>query len=121
MSCYRKQIVLRVPADRVGVRDQQAYDRFEYDHPGALDYEVGHMSYSLASIADRRYFDYWLYDADAPGLCALDSYQKSRRLTPREKERYRGAFQALFPQVDMDDVRRCEYVWYDGIEAPDCW
>lgn len=121
MSCYRKQIVLRIPADRVGIYDRESFDRFETDHPGLLDFEVGHLSYSLASTDDRRFFDYWLYDADVPELCALDSYRKSRRLTPREKEKYREVFQTLSPEVDMDDVRRCEYVWYDGIEAPDCY
>lgn len=121
MSCYRKQIVLRIPADRVGIHDLETFDRFELDHPGVLDYEVGHMSYSLACTDDKRFFDYWLLDEDMPQLCALDSYQKSRRLTPREKEKYRAAFQTLSPDVDMDDVRRCEYVWYDGIEAPDCY
>ena len=120
MSCYRKQIVLRIPADRVGVHDREAFDRFELDHPGVLDYAVGHMSYSLASTEDRRFFDYWLCDEDMPRLCALDSYQKSRKLTRREKEKYREAFLTLSADVDMDDVRRCEYVWYDGIEAPDC-
>ncbi|MER2143905.1 MAG: hypothetical protein ABS888_08900 [Eubacteriales bacterium] len=120
MSCYRKQIVLRIPADRVGIHDREAFERFELDHPGVLDYEVGHLSYSLASTDDRRFFDYWLYDEVMPYLCALDSYQRSRSLTSREKDRYREVFRTLSLSVDMDDVRRCEYVWYDGIEAPAC-
>ena len=120
MSCYRKQKVLRIAADRVGIHSREAYDRFEAEHPGALDYEVGHMSCSLANNGDRLYFDYWLYDRDMPGLCALDAYQRSRGLTPTERRKYTAVFQRLFPDVNMDDVRCCEYVWYDGIEAPEC-
>ena len=120
MSCYRKQKVLRVPAERVGVMDHAAYKRFETEHPGMLDYEVGHMSCSLASQGDRLYFDYWLYDRDMPEMCALDAYQWSRCLTSMERRKYTSVFQRLFPEVNMDDVRYCEYVWYDGIEAPEC-
>jgi len=120
MSCMRKQKVLRVPADRVGVRDRAAYERYEAEHPGMLDYEVGHMSCSLASTGDRLYFDYWLYDRELPGLSALDAYTCSRPLTSMERRNYSAAFRRVFPEVDMDDVRYCEYVWYDGIEAPEC-
>lgn len=121
MSCYRKQKVLRIAADRVGIRDRADYERFETEHPGALDYEVGHMSCSLANSDERLFFDYWLYDRDMPELCALDAYQWSRGLTSMERRKYTAAFQRLFPDVSMDDVRYCEYVWYDGIEAPACF
>ena len=120
MSCYRKQKVLRIAADRVGVHGREAYERFEKEHPGALDYEVGHLSCSLAGLGERRYFDYWLYDRAMPELCALDAYQWSRPLTTMERRKYGPAFRRLFPDVDLDDVRYCEYVWYDGIEAPEC-
>ena len=120
MSCYRKQKVLRIAADRVGILSREAYDRFEEEYPGDLDYAVGHMACSLANSGDRLYFDYWLYDRDMPGLCALDAYAWSRVLTSMERRKYAAAFRRLFPNVDMDDVRYCEYVWYDGIEAPEC-
>ncbi len=120
MSCYRKQKVLRIAADRVGVRDRETYERFEADHPGTLDYEVGHLSYSLAGAGDRLYFDYWLYDRAMPHLCALDAYAWSRPLTTVERRKYGPAFRKVFPDVVLDDVRYCEYVWYDGIEAPEC-
>ena len=120
MSCYRKQKVLRIAADRVGIQSREAYDQFEAEYPGDLDYAVGHMACSLANSGDRLYFDYWLYDRDMPGLCATDAYQWSRGLTSMERRKYTAAFQRLFPDVDMDDVRYCEYVWYDGIEAPEC-
>lgn len=120
MSCYRKQKVLRIAADRVGVRDRAAYERFELDHPGALDYEVGRVSYSLASTGDKLYFDYWLYDRAMPDLCALDAYEWHRPLTTVERKKYGPALRRVFPDVDLDDARYCEYVWYDGIEAPGC-
>ena len=120
MSCMRKQKVLRIAAERVGIRDREAYDRFEAEHPGALDYAVGHMSCSLANNGDKLYFDYWLYDRDMPGLCAADACQWRRDLTTMERRKYSAAFQRVFPNVNMDDVRYCEYVWYDGIEAPEC-
>ncbi len=50
MSCIRKQIVLRIPADCVGVPDAQTYYDYENAHPGVLDFEVGHLSYSLARL-----------------------------------------------------------------------
>ena len=118
MSCIRKQIVLRIPADCVGVPDAQTYYDYENAHPGVLDFEVGHLSYSLSSTEKQQYFDYWLLDKDMPKASALDCYAKSRPLTSVEKERYRFVFQLLSPDVDMDRVRYCEYVWYDGIEAP---
>ena len=53
MSCYRKQKVLRIAADRAGIHSREAYDRFEAEHPGALDYAVGQVSCSLANSGDR--------------------------------------------------------------------
>ena len=120
MSCYRKQKVLRIAADRVGVHGREAYERFEREHPDALDYEVGHVSCSLANADGRLYFDYCLYDRDMPHLCAEDAYTWSRPLTSVERRKYGPAFRRLFPQVNLDDARYCEYVWYDGIEAPAC-
>lgn len=121
MSCVRKQIVLRIPAEAVGVVGREAYDRFDREHPGLLDYQVNHLSYSLSSTGDRLYFDYILSDEEVPGGCALDFYAKSRALKPREKSRYLPVFRRLHPDVDMDKVRRCEYVWYDSTESQDCY
>ena len=66
MSCIRKQIVLHIPADCVGVPDAQTYYDYENAHPGVLDFEVGHLSYSLSSTEKQQYFDYWLLDKNRP-------------------------------------------------------
>ena len=121
MSCMRKQVVLRIPASCVGVHDQKTYDDFECKHPGLLYYEAGCLSYSLATCGEKRYFDYILYDSPLPHLSSLDSCSKARLLSGREKRKYLHVFRRLSPAVNMNDVRYCEYVWYDGTEAPDCY
>ena len=120
MSCIRKQIVFRIPAEAVGIRTEAAYERFERTHPGVLDFRVRHLSYSLGNFGGRRYFDYVLYDSPMPNGSALDSYWRARPMAPWEKRRYLPVFQRLSPTVDMDQVCYCEYVWYDGTDAPEC-
>ena len=56
-----------------------------------------------------------------PQASALDHYAKSRPLTDQEKGKYQRLFRRLSPYVNMDDEHYCDYVWYDGIEAPDCY
>ncbi len=120
MSCIRKQIVYRIPAEAVGIRTEAAYERFDQKHPGVLDFRVRHLSYSLGNSNGRRYFDYVLYDSPVPNGSALDSYWKARPMAAWEKRRYLPIFQRLSPAVDMDQVRYCEYIWYDGTDAPEC-
>ncbi len=45
----------------------------------------------------------------------------ARPLDRNEAERYLPLYQALFPRFTLEDmrsVRRCEYEWYDGTNAP---
>lgn len=120
MSCVRKQKVFRIPAEAVGVFGETAYERYEFDHPGVLDFEVGHLSYSLGNCGERRYFDFILHDSLVPGGCALDFYWEARPMTGRERQRYLPVFRRLSPIVDMSRAWYCEYVWYDGCNAPEC-
>ena len=120
MSCIRKQIVIRMPAEAVGVCTEEAYERFEGEHPRLLDFRVGSLSYSLGNCDGRRYFDYVLYDRPVKNGSALDSYSKARPLTERERRQYWPIFWRLSKKVDMRAARYCEYVWYDGTDAPEC-
>ena len=39
--------------------------------------------------------------------------------------RYEGTpktvFKKILPCIDLDDVHYCDYTWYDGVEAPECY
>lgn len=120
MSCIRKQIVIRIPAEAVGVLTEAAYERLERERPRLLDFRVRHLSYSLGNCGERRYFDYILFDRPVKNASALDAYWQARPLTHRERRQYRPIFRRLSPGVDMREARYCEYVWYDGTDAPEC-
>ena len=121
MSCTCRQVVLRIPASAIGIHTEEAYNSFEKDHPRLLKWREGHFTTSASNCGEKRYFDYVLLDSALPQASALDHYTKSRPLTDREKGKYQRLFRRLSPYVNMDDVHYCDYVWYDGIEAPDCY
>lgn len=120
MSCIRKQIVIRMPAEAVGIFTEDAYWRLERERPRLLDFRVRHLSYSLGNCGERRYFDYVLCDSPVQNGSALDSYWKARPLTDPERRQYGPIFRRLSPGVDMHAARYCEYIWYDGTDAPEC-
>ena len=120
MSCIRKQIVIRMPAEAVGVFTEEAYWDLERERPGLLDFRVRHLSYSLGNSDGRRYFDYVLCDSPVKNGSALDACWKARPLTDRERRQYWPIFWRLSPKADMGAARYCEYVWYDGTDAPEC-
>ena len=120
MSCIRKQIVIRMPAEAAGVLTEEAYWALEQQRPGLLDFRVRHLSYSLGNADGRRYFDYILYDSPVQNGSALDSYWTARPLTDREQRQYWPIFWRLSPKADMGKALYCEYIWYDGTDAPEC-
>ncbi len=120
MSCVRKQAVFRIPAEAVGIYTETDYHQYEFRHPGVLDFEVDHLSYSLGNCGDRRYFDYVLYDSPVENGSMLDAYWEARPMTGRERQRYLPIFRRLSSMVDMRQAWYCEYIWYDGTDAPEC-
>ncbi|MBR5058573.1 MAG: hypothetical protein IKX04_08400 [Clostridiales bacterium] len=111
MSARLFEIVLRIPCSLVGVEDPW---KFSEEHADKFASPFEDLGFHVAPTI-RPFFDYVL-------KCEVtdkDSYGEMRALTKSEKEKYRPRFQALFPNIDMDQVRYVEFVWYDSIEAPD--
>lgn len=111
MSARIKMSVLRVPCERVGVDDPWAFAEAH----GAFFPDLGAYPHFAVAPTVRPFIDYVLREHVTDG----PSYGKTRGLTAAEQCKYEPAFRALFPAVDMRDVRFVEFCWYDGCEAPD--
>ena len=111
MSARIKMSVLRVPCEQVGVDDPWAFAEAH----GAFFPDWGTYPHFAVAPTVRPFIDYVLREHIPDG----PSQGKTRGLTAAERRRYEPAFRALFPAVDMRDVRFVEFCWYDGCEAPD--
>ena len=111
MSARIKMSVLRVPCECVGIDDPWAFsEEHEEFFPAG-----GPCPHFAVSPTVRGFIDYVLSER----ICREESYGKTRGLTPAEQRKYAPALRALFPQINMEDVRFVEFCWYDGCEAPD--
>ena len=117
MSCLRNQIVLRVPCAKYGITDSHQYLK---EHQGFISWDERTFCPSLASLK-RKYIDYILHDQPLQYSEYAHLKNACRTLTTYEKEDYRPIFEKVFPNIDMDDVHRCQFCWYDGVEAPDIY
>ena len=111
MSARFKQCVLRVPCEKLGIDDPWAFCEA---HEALFPPFEPYPHFSVAPTV-RPFIDYVLSERLSRG----ESYGKTRGLTAAERKKYAPALRALFPQIDMDDVRFVEFCWYDGCEAPD--
>lgn len=117
MSDYDKQKVLRMPisAEMFGLNEEDSlYEVLEERFPDLINY--ARVGYFQIAPTEERYLDYVLY-RESESDCG--EYGKVRELTEREKDKYRGVFQQIIPNVDMDCVRLVEFCWYNCSEAPD--
>lgn len=122
MSCWRKQIVLRLPAKALGIHSMEEWDRFEWKYRKKLAWEVGHFAPSLCTYARGPFLDYILLDRAPMDGCGCE--YNARCLTAAEQEKYLPEYRKLFPDFtreQMEQVHYCEYFWYDGTEAPYCY
>ena len=111
MSARIKACVLRVPVEKVGVEDAWAFSEAHEEFFPAWD---PYPHFAVAPTV-RGFIDYVLSERVSREM----SYGRTRGLTRAERRKYEPAFRALFPQINMDDVRFVEFCWYDGCEAPD--
>ena len=111
MSARIKKCVLRVPCERVGIRDAWA---FADAHPELFRWDGPCPRFTVAPT-QRGFFDCVLHEWITDEL----SCGKSRGLTEAERRKYGPLFRARFPDIRMEDVRFVEFCWYDGCEAPD--
>ena len=111
MSARIKMSVLRVPCECIGVKDPWA---FAETHEDFFPVSVPYPHFAVAPTV-RPFIDYVLREhiTDEP------SFGKTRGLTAAERRKYTSAFRALYPDVDMGDVRFVVFCWYSGCEAPD--
>lgn len=122
MSSWRAQIVLRMPATTIGINTKEEWDAYYSNLIKKTDWEPGSFAPALCSYKDGPMIDYILSDT-APvegGYCK----PSARLLWGNEMEEYFPLFQKEFPGFtleQMEDVHYCEYKWYDGTEAPDCY
>ncbi len=122
MSCWRSQKVLRLPGEAFGVNTIEEWNVFKEKHKSELTWRVGGFGPALCSFKNGIFIDYILSDRapiDGEGFTC-----RSYHLSEFEKEKYLPVFRRLFPDFtieQMDAVHSCEYSWYDGVEAPDCY
>ena len=124
MSCWRKQVVLRLPMKTVGIWFEWQWDRFESEYYERMSWDPGCFAPSLCSKEGGYFLDYCLED-EAPIDYTDGEFERvARPLTAEEKKRYLPVFRKMFPQFgmrEMEDVHYCAYVWYDGADAPYCY
>ncbi len=122
MSCWREQTVLRLPAKAIGIQTMEEWYRFEREYEDRMDWEEGGFAPSLCTYKRGPFLDYILKDRAPVQRYGCD--YDARPLTPAEQKKYLPIFQRMFPgftQEQMRDVHYCEYIWYDGTEAPYCY
>ena len=122
MSCWRQQRVLRMPATTIGIHTEEEWKEYYSKLIKETDWEPGSFAPALCSYKNGPMIDYILSDtAPVEG----GGYKSSARLLwGQEMEEYYPVFQEAFPGFtleQMEDVHYCEYKWYDGTEAPDCY
>ncbi len=111
MSARIKMSVLRVPCEKLGIEDPWAFSEAHEDFFPAW----GPYPHFAVAPTVRPFIDYVLSEHITDEM----SFGKTRALTGAERRRYKSAFRALFPDIDMDDVRFVVFCWYSGCEAPD--
>lgn len=122
MSCWRTQIVLRMPVKTIGIRTEEQWERFEALRDSEMNWNPGCFAPALTTKRHGRFLDCFLEDTYP--VLPDDRPTVARPLTTREKERYLPAFQAMFPgftMKQMDSVHYCAFTWYDGTDAPFCY
>ena len=124
MSCWEKQVVLRMPMKTVGIWFPWDWERFRDEYDGRFRWEPGHFAPALCTKERGCFLDYILEDKEPVDYTDHEFDPIARALTAEEKERYLPAFQTMFPQFslrEMDDVHYCAFVWYNGTDAPYCY
>ena len=111
MSARIRMKVLRIPCEKIGIEDPWA---FAEAHEAFFPAWEPYPHFAVAPTV-RPFIDYVLQEHVSDAL----SFGKTRRLTAAERRRYRPAFRALFPNIDMHDVRFVVFCWYSGCETPD--
>ncbi len=122
MSCWVEQHVLRLPAKAIGIQCEDDWIRFTEEKKDMLRYEEGHFAPALCSSSAGHFLDYILYDRELRQR--QDKETLARKLTKAEIQKYLPLYQELVPDFTehtMQDVHYCEYAWYDGTDAPDCY
>lgn len=122
MSCWRTQVVLRMPVKTIGICTEEQWERFEAQRDSEMNWSPGCFAPALTTKRCGRFLDYYLEDTypvlpDARPTVA-------RPLTIHEKEQYLPVFQPMFPGFtlkQMDSVHYCAFTWYDGTDAPFCY
>lgn len=108
-----REAVLRVPCDRLGVRDVKQFQREHEDLFAGEDRCPGFRIFS----AGRKFIDYVMERGPAEEDCG----EYARPLTEEESREYGPLFARLLPDMNMKDVRHAEYVRDEGAEAPYCY
>ena len=111
MSARIQMSVLRVPCEKLGIEDPWTFSEAHK----AFFPDWGRYPHFAVAPTVRPFIDYILREhiTDEP------SFGKTRSLTAAERRKYEPAFQSLFPDIDMRNVRFVVFCWYDGCEAPD--
>ena len=124
MSCWRKQVVLRMPAKTVGIWFAWEWERFKEEYFEQFTWDEGDISPALCTKERGYFLDYILADEAPIDYTDGEFDPVARPLSAEEKTLYLPCFQKMFPQFslrEMEDVHLCAYVWYDGCDAPYCY
>lgn len=119
MSCMWKQTVLRLPVRILGINSPEKWEQFQQEHRYSLRWDPGHFAPALCGSGHGYFLDYILEDCPAQPWDGAD--QDARPLTLMEMKDYLPAFRKMFPDFTMKEmyyVHCCEYVWYNGVDAP---
>ena len=124
MSCWEKQVVLRMPAKTVGIWFPWDWERFEEEFGERFTWMPGSFAPALCSKEKGYFIDYILEDEEPADFTDGEFDPVARKLTAAEKKLYLPVFQKMFPQFslrEMEDVHYCAFVWYNGTDAPYCY
>lgn len=123
MSCTREERVLRIPLKLCGIANYRrtppegAYGD-EYDPDCVLDFAELQEEYAelfgwdegdfRPALCPGSYLDFVIYSRPTYDW----GWSDYANVTP-------SVFLKILPDIDLRDVHRCEYEWYDGVDAPE--
>lgn len=125
MSSSRTEHVWRIPLELCSIVDNnfdppQGAVGSEFDSDCVLDFDELQEEYEelfgweegqfRPALCPGAYLDFLLFE-ESPHEWSGSRFER----TPKT------VFKKILPCIELDDVHYCDYTWYDGVAAPECY
>lgn len=125
MSSLREESVWRVPLKLCGIVEHHRGELRgavgdEYDPNSVLNFDELREEYAelfgwdegcfRPALCPGGYLDYVLFSRTGYELHGTSHEYDSK-----------AVFTEILPDIELDDVHRCSYEWYDGTDAPEAY